>query len=299
VQAFASGSEMVDSVRPDVVHVLTPPATHVRISAEMLRAGSHVICEKPLASQASEVQSLLDVATQQDRVLVECQNYRYLDEFRWLKSAAGPELIGSIRTVEIDVRVPIASSGRFVDDTVPHHASHLAGGAVRDFLPHMVNLVDEFVPSLPIEVAGANWQLTSRKKALGMDTLTAVLANDEVQVVLRFSGVGSPPAFTVSVVGERGRVAADLFHRHRTVEVRKIGGPLAAVADRILASKQGVVDAVQEIRSKVLSGSENGMQPMLTDIYASLLAGTPCPIAPGQLLRTAQVVDDIVSWVNQ
>jgi predicted dehydrogenase len=245
------------------------------------------------------VESVLGIAAQQDRVLVECQNYRYLDEFRWLRSAAGPDHIGSVRAVEIDVRVPITSGGRFVDDTVPHHASHLAGGAVRDFLPHMVYLVDEFVPSLPVEVAGASWQLTSKKVALGMDTLTAVLANDEVQVVLRFSGVGSPPAFTVSVVGERGRVAADLFHRHRTIEVRRLGGPLAAVVDRVLASKQGVVDAALEIQSKVLKGSENGIDAMLGDIYASLVAGTPCPITPAQLLRTAQVVDDIVSWANR
>src|SRR5215204_6373682 len=46
---FTDYAAMLAEVKPDVVHVLTPPGTHVRLVGDCLRAGAHVIVEKPVA----------------------------------------------------------------------------------------------------------------------------------------------------------------------------------------------------------------------------------------------------------
>jgi predicted dehydrogenase len=52
--AFMDHRRMLEEKRPAVVHVLTPPHTHVRLVTECLRAGAHVIVEKPAAPTNAE-----------------------------------------------------------------------------------------------------------------------------------------------------------------------------------------------------------------------------------------------------
>lgn len=47
----------------DIVVVLTPPATHAEVAAEALRAGKHVLVEKPFAQSRSEGEALAELAT--------------------------------------------------------------------------------------------------------------------------------------------------------------------------------------------------------------------------------------------
>src|SRR3954452_21465644 len=68
VCAFTDAATMAAALQPDVVHVLTPPATHVGIARAMLGAGAHVICEKPLAGTAAEVDELLTLAGERSRI---------------------------------------------------------------------------------------------------------------------------------------------------------------------------------------------------------------------------------------
>ena len=294
VGAFTDAGQMLASVQPDMVHVLTPPSLHVPLSDAAMRAGADVLCEKPLAATAGEVDSLLAVAADTGRQVMEVQNYRYLPEMDWLRATLADDRLGALRQIDIDVRVPIAGGGRFVDDSVPHYVSHLPGGAVRDFLPHMVYLAEDLLPLLPVDVVAARWDLVSGKAALGQDSLTAVLAGGGTTVLLRFSAVGSPPTFKVAVTGETGSASVDLFHRKRSVEQRSFGGPLAAVFDRLGTARQSVVDSVQEVRSKVLFSGENGIGTLLDDVYRRRVEGLPMPVSPAQLARTAAVVDELI-----
>ena len=48
----------------DVVHICTPNTTHFEIAAAALRAGKHVICEKPLTTNATDAQLLVTLANE-------------------------------------------------------------------------------------------------------------------------------------------------------------------------------------------------------------------------------------------
>lgn len=59
--ACTSIEEILD-LRPDVVHVLTPPASHADLAVACLDAGCHVYVEKPLATTSLELQKLVRAA---------------------------------------------------------------------------------------------------------------------------------------------------------------------------------------------------------------------------------------------
>ncbi|MEU4226703.1 Gfo/Idh/MocA family oxidoreductase [Nonomuraea sp. NPDC026600] len=61
----------------DVVHICTPNALHADQAVAALRAGKHVICEKPIATSLADAQRLASVAAETGRTLAVPYVYRY------------------------------------------------------------------------------------------------------------------------------------------------------------------------------------------------------------------------------
>lgn len=69
----------------EAVSVCTPNKFHAPITIAALRAGKHVLCEKPPAMSTSEAQAMVDAAQANDRVLLICLNNRFQPEIQLLK----------------------------------------------------------------------------------------------------------------------------------------------------------------------------------------------------------------------
>ena len=72
---FTDHRAMLEKVRPDVVHVTTPPTSHFRLAMDALEAGAHVIVEKPATTSFEELEALVRRAQETGRALVEDYNY--------------------------------------------------------------------------------------------------------------------------------------------------------------------------------------------------------------------------------
>lgn len=57
------------AARPDVVHILTPPHLHARMAVEAMRAGCHVMVEKPMAESVEDCDQMIEVARETGRRL--------------------------------------------------------------------------------------------------------------------------------------------------------------------------------------------------------------------------------------
>ncbi|MGN0230486.1 MAG: Gfo/Idh/MocA family protein [Muribaculaceae bacterium] len=68
---FTSLEEMAKSDAIDAVYIATPNSTHAPYSIMCMNHGKHVLCEKPLASNAREVQSMIDAARRNGVALME------------------------------------------------------------------------------------------------------------------------------------------------------------------------------------------------------------------------------------
>lgn len=70
----------------DVVHICTPNYLHVLQAGQALRAGKHVICEKPIATSAADARVLADTAAVSGRIATVPFVYRYHPMIRELRA---------------------------------------------------------------------------------------------------------------------------------------------------------------------------------------------------------------------
>jgi predicted dehydrogenase len=74
---YSSLDEVLGDDRVDVVHICTPNATHASFAEAALRAGKHVVCEKPLGIALDEAERLATAAAETGLVATVPFVYRY------------------------------------------------------------------------------------------------------------------------------------------------------------------------------------------------------------------------------
>ena len=85
----------------DAVLVITPPDTHHAVAKSALRAGKHVLLEKPLATTFDEGCDLIRTAAAMDRILMVSQNYRYRPGAVVARQAVAQGLLGDLAAVRV------------------------------------------------------------------------------------------------------------------------------------------------------------------------------------------------------
>jgi predicted dehydrogenase len=95
-QVYADYKEMLKKAGANAVSVCVPNALHRPVVVDCLRAGLHVLCEKPLSVNAREGQKMVDAAAAAGRTLMMQFNNRYRPEAKLLKSYIEAGELGDI-----------------------------------------------------------------------------------------------------------------------------------------------------------------------------------------------------------
>jgi xylose dehydrogenase (NAD/NADP) len=98
-RAFESYEAMLDDPDVDAVYISLPNTMHREWSIRALEAGKHVICEKPFASRAADVEEAFDAAERTGRLLTEAFMYRHNPQTARLVELVRDGAIGELRVV--------------------------------------------------------------------------------------------------------------------------------------------------------------------------------------------------------
>ncbi|WP_460504181.1 Gfo/Idh/MocA family protein, partial [Hymenobacter agri] len=77
IRRYHSTAELLADATVELVVVNTPSATHFELASQALRAGKHVLLEKPVATSVAQLEELLALARQHGRHLLAYQNRRW------------------------------------------------------------------------------------------------------------------------------------------------------------------------------------------------------------------------------
>jgi predicted dehydrogenase len=85
---------VVNDPAVEAVAVVTPVATHYAIAKELLRAGKHVLLEKPLAATVQEAEDCAELAEQNKRRLMVDHTFVYTGAVRKMKEIVRQRRVG-------------------------------------------------------------------------------------------------------------------------------------------------------------------------------------------------------------
>jgi predicted dehydrogenase len=97
--AYTSLDALLDDPRVDVVHVTSPNHLHVPQVRQILEAGRHVVCEKPLALSATESADLVRLAASSGRVNAVNFNIRFYPLNQHARELVASGALGEVRFV--------------------------------------------------------------------------------------------------------------------------------------------------------------------------------------------------------
>jgi predicted dehydrogenase len=291
---YTDAAAMLAAERPEVVHVLTPPSSHDPLVRLALAHGAHVVCEKPMTGTAQETAALLDAAAAADRLLVESRNLLFNDPVIELLELIRAGRLGTVRECDVLLQLDFLA-GPFGDPNLAGPGADLPGGAVHDFLPHLVYLFQALTGAGDgATVLGRLANLSGNARA-GFDFLDALVDAGAVRGRLRVATDVEPPAFRVIVRGSEASVETDLYNPYLRFDGPPDLGkraPLGQMRSGAKLMRAGFANLRNKIGQHTTT---HGMGRMLEAVYRAILTGAPPPITPAQMLATARLTDRIVA----
>jgi len=275
----------------DVVHVLTPPTSHLALARKALEAGAHVLVEKPMAMTSAETEELLDLAKERGRKI--CVNHSLLpmpcvrEAVRLVRSGA----LG--RVVTFDCFYGHGEKSGSIPYGGPRHwAYHIDGGVLLNLISHPASLLAEFLgPSRRIRTLR-----TSRNVMPGdmPDTVQVSTDSREGFGVFTISMSHGNAARQARIYCERGTIHIDLSRQVTVVDRHR--GPLGPVQKIIggvtlgLRQALGTVDVVYRVARGRLK-SDPGLRSLVEEFHRAVRYGTEVPVSEENAREVARIVD--------
>ena len=205
---------LISDIRPDLVHITTPPASHFSIAKGCLAAGSNVLCEKPITVTYQEFCTLKRLASEKHCLLVEDQNYRFHSSIQRIRELLKLGKLGDVIDVQIFLALNILAPGSpYVDQNAPYFGQVLQGGVIGDFLTHIAYLT--YIFAGPVVDLRTIWTRHRPGPAWHADEFRGFIRGERATAYVAFSGNAQPDGFWIRVIGTKMLVEANLFEPPR------------------------------------------------------------------------------------
>ena len=197
-EAYPSYKGVLEDPRVEAIYVALPNGLHHAWTLAALRAGKHVLCEKPIAANRAEAEEMFDTAQRSGCVLAEAFMYRshplmHRVQRRMAEGAIGR--LAAIRTSFCFALNRVRGNVRF--------CAPLAGGALMDIGCYCINFSRFFAGSEPEAVTAV-----ARMHRSGVDIFTAATLRFRGGLIASFAcGMDAQADNTATLSGRDGYIA--------------------------------------------------------------------------------------------
>lgn len=186
----------------DAIYNPLPNSLHAEWSIRAANAGKHVLCEKPLATSASEARAMFDAATRNGICLAEAYPYRAQPQTLKLRELLKDNAIGRLQLIQAAFGFPLSDTSNIRLNPA------LAGGSLMDAGCYPVSLVRTIAGERPNRVhAVARWSESGVDRTLvaSIEFASGLLA----QISCSFATARHRQAF---VAGDAGSIRTTYFN---------------------------------------------------------------------------------------
>lgn len=285
----------------DVVHICTPNATHADLARQVIAAGRHVICEKPLATTLADARELAAAADEQGVVAAVPFVYRYHPMVREARARVAAGEIGALLTIDCGY----LQDWMLLPDDDDWRATSADGGPSRAFADigsHLCDLL-EFVSGERIA------RLTARTRRVYDERGGHAVANEDAVAILAELASGAIGTLLISqmAAGRKNALTLELHGALQSIRFDQERPEELWIGQRdgsrqLFRDPQTAHPGVARF-SNVPAGHAQGYQDafnsFVADVYAAVAGGEPEGLptfADG--VRAAQLTEAVLASTN-
>ncbi len=149
IETYATVEEMLANSDVDLVTLITPHNTHAPLALQCLRAGRHVVSEKPLAITLEEVDAMIEAATASDTMISAYHNRHW--DGRILQAV---ELVKNQKIIGDIVRIECHMGGYGKPGDWWRTSRTISGGILYDWGVHLLEYSLQLIDAPLSEVSG-------------------------------------------------------------------------------------------------------------------------------------------------
>lgn len=305
---FTNHHEMLESCKPDIVHITTPPPSHFKLAKECMESGSSVYVEKPFTIDTPEAEQLIQIAKDSGRKITVGHNLQFSDEAIRMRELCTHGAIGpSVNHIEViqgySLKTDYAKA--FLADQ-NHWLHKLPGKLAHNLMSHGIAKISEHLTGSDISLA-VDAYTSSELKNLGEESV-----KDEIRVMFRdeknttayyiFTSQIGAGNYQMRLYGQRGAMSVNQANRSVIViGSRSYKAQLNYIFPLFKKSKLYRKEAFKNIKQFFSFNLrlDAGMRRLIKYFYNSVEHDSPPPIPYDQIVRTASLIDGIIKKVYE
>ena len=300
---FTDVAEMLSSARPDVVHVTTPPQSHLRIGKQCLAAGANVYIEKPFTLNTADAEELIDLAGRKGLKLTAGHNAQFTHAMDQMRRLVADGFLGE-RVVHMEslycYEFGDAAYAKALLGDSDHWARKLPGSLLQNIMSHGVSKIAEFMTGEKIVVSAQGFSSPFLQK-IGQGDIV-----DELRLIVRdenattayytFSSQICPSQHQFRLCGSKGSLVVDDDHQvllqfgskeHKSY--MRLFVPPVGFAGQYLGNLAR--NMWRFARNDFHMPNDAGLARLIAAFYSSVAEGAPLPIPYREILLTSRIMD--------
>jgi len=246
----------------DLVVIVTPHITHAALALAALRAGKHVVLEKPMCLTAAEATEMIEQARKAGVTLTVFHNRRHDGDFMAIKEVIDSGKIGDVFHVEAYMGGYGHPGKWWRSDKA------ISGGAFYDWGAHVCDWVLHFIPDKMESVFGIF------QKRVWMD----VTNEDQTQAVVRFAG-GKAADIQMSSIAMAGKPRW------------RILGTKGAIVDEGKGKFKVYTGSRDKPVETTVPYKKSTWEEWYPNLAAHLLEGAPLEVTPESSRRVIAIIE--------
>lgn len=156
LKAYQSLEALLEEESIDIILVATPNDEHKPIAIQAMRAGKHVISEKPVTLSSQDLKEMIQVSKETKRYFTVHQNRRWDEDFLTMKQVYDNGMLGPVYRIESRVHGSIGIPGDWRQ--YPEHG----GGMVLDWGVHLLDQILLMAGRMPQKVYASTTNITNQ-----------------------------------------------------------------------------------------------------------------------------------------
>lgn len=307
---FSHVEEMVEVVKPDVIHITTPPMSHYQLGKRCIEAGCNVYIEKPFVLNTYEAEDLIRLAVQKRLKITAGHNAQFTHVMVQMRDlvksgylGGKPNHIESLYCYDFgDENYAKALLG-----DRDHWVRKLPGSLLQNIISHGISKIAEFISSDNPTVIAKGF--TSQfLKNIGETEIV-----DEVRVIIQdedattayftFSSQIKPAPHQFRLYGPKNTlIVDDDYQMLIKIENKEYKSYLRYFIPPLEYAKQSVDNFGRNFKKFLKKDfhlpNDAALKTLIESFYHSVVDNSPLPISYKEILVTSKIMDCIFTQIK-